>query len=245
MPKSETSVQKPKSSKTVVKETVQPEVVATEVKPKTKVTKQKKTETPQTDNVKQVDTVVTPEVVPVATPVVGTEPVSVEDETDVVVTGDIQLHVDESFKTIVTELQNRIVSDRNLLMAVRNMMKLVSKERKDLSKGKRKRKNNSDNKKSPSGIVKPTLLSGALCEFLGVANGTLMARTEVTKEIDKYIKSKNLQNPESRKEIQPDEKLAALLNWDKTTKITYFNLQKYIKHHYPKAEVPLAVPVVV
>ena len=66
-----------------------------------------------------------------------------------------------------------------------------------------------------------------------------MARTEVTKHLCNYIKQNSLQNPSNKKQIQPDTSLASLLGplqpEDKEKGYTYFNLQKYVKHHFPKS----------
>ena len=56
---------------------------------------------------------------------------------------------------------------------------------------KKKRKNTN---RAPSGFVKPTLISGELAAFLEKPTGTEMARTEVTREINKYIRAHDLQD---------------------------------------------------
>ena len=89
-------------------------------------------------------------------------------------------------------------------------------------------------KRAPSGFAKPTLMSNELCAFLGEAPGTEMARTEVTKYLTTYIKQNNLQNQANKRIILPDDKLTALLNVTDTDEVTYFNLQKYMKVHFPK-----------
>ena len=90
------------------------------------------------------------------------------------------------------------------------------------------------NKLVPSGFAKPTIISQELCDFLGKDQGTEMSRTEVTKELTKYIKSNNLQDEADRRKILPDKKLTKLLNVEPGQEVTYFNLQKYMKVHFPK-----------
>ena len=79
-----------------------------------------------------------------------------------------------------------------------------------------------------------------MCRFLGEPVGTLLARTAVTKRITTYIREHNLQNPENRKQIFPDKGLQAVLNplrkEDRPNGYTFFNLQRYLKHHYQKME---------
>jgi len=89
-------------------------------------------------------------------------------------------------------------------------------------------------KKAPSGIVKPTNISDEMCSFMGKAPGTQLARTEVTKFITGYIKQHNLQDSVSKRNINPDTKLKSLLAIPDGEILTYFNLQKYMKVHFPK-----------
>ena len=89
-------------------------------------------------------------------------------------------------------------------------------------------------KKAPSGIVKPTNISDEMCSFMDKAPGTQLARTEVTKYITGYIKQHNLQDSVSKRNINPDAKLKSLLAIPDGEILTYFNLQKYMKVHFPK-----------
>ena len=89
-------------------------------------------------------------------------------------------------------------------------------------------------KRAPSGFAKPALISKELCSFLGQPEGTEMARTEVTKHLTSYIKEHNLQDSENKRKIVPDAKLKKLLNLTASDEVTYFNLQKYMKVHFPK-----------
>lgn len=88
--------------------------------------------------------------------------------------------------------------------------------------------------RKPSGFATPTELSADLCSFLGVPEGTRMARTDVTRQITAYIKEHKLFNPDDKRKILPDATLRKLINWpaDSDQVLTYFNLQGAIKHHY-------------
>ena len=61
-----------------------------------------------------------------------------------------------------------------------------------------------------------------------------MARTEVTKEINAYIRANSLQDKTNGRKIIPDAPLTKLLKIGKTDELTYFNLQKFMSHHFPK-----------
>ena len=103
-----------------------------------------------------------------------------------------------------------------------------------------KRKRKSGNR-APSGFVKPTLISKELASFLGKSVGTECARTEVTREINAYIRTHNLQDKENGRKINPDAKLRSLLQLKKDDELTYFNLQKYMSPHFAKASPAVSV----
>ena len=90
--------------------------------------------------------------------------------------------------------------------------------------------------RQPSGFVKPTKISVELSEFLGKPLGTEMARTEVSKEINAYIRYNSLQDKDNGRKIIPNDPLRKLLNIQSDDELTYFNLQRYMKHHFIKAQ---------
>ena len=116
---------------------------------------------------------------------------------------------------------------------VRSLRARSEREMKAAIKAGRKRKNPD---RKPSGFVKPALISNELATFLNKPKGTEMARTAVTKEINQYIRSNNLQDPSNGRIILADTKLRKLLRLPKGDKLTYFNLQTYMRHHFPKPQ---------
>ena len=92
----------------------------------------------------------------------------------------------------------------------------------------------SGGRRVPSGFVKPSIISDQLAMFLGKPAGTKMARTDVSKEINTYIRVHGLQDPFNGRRINPDEKLRKLLGVSPNDELTYFNLQKYMKPHFYK-----------
>ena len=86
----------------------------------------------------------------------------------------------------------------------------------------------------PTGFVKPSLISDELAMFLGEPLGTEMARYEVSKKMNTYINDNGLKDSENGRKINPDEKLRNLLRLKEEDELTYFNLQKYMRHHFMK-----------
>ena len=95
--------------------------------------------------------------------------------------------------------------------------------------------------RAPSGFVKPTRISDELAHFLEKPSGSEMARTEVTRDINKYIRTHNLQDKDNGRKINPDPKLATLLKITGGEELTYFNLQRFMSPHFAKASKELPV----
>lgn len=129
----------------------------------------------------------------------------------------------------MTTLLTKLKGDYKLLE------KQVLREARAIDKVNAKRKK-SKGSRAPSGFVKPTAISKDLAKFLGVGEDTKMARTDVTKMITAYVKEHKLQAPDNGRKILPDKKLMGLLNSKASDEVTYFNLQKYMKPHFIKAE---------
>lgn len=122
-----------------------------------------------------------------------------------------------------------------LIADFRVIQKRAEREMKAAQKSSHKRKNKNTTR-APSGFVKPTLISDNLAKFLNKPSGILLARTEVTREINAYIRANKLQDTSNGRKINPDEKLTALLSLKPTDELTYFNLQRYMSQHFKKAE---------
>jgi len=118
----------------------------------------------------------------------------------------------------------------------KTMEKQWSKDLKAAEKLSSKKKRKSGNR-APSGFVKPTRISDELAKFLDKPAGTEMARTDVTKQLNTYIRANSLQDKENGRKINPDSKLQTLLKLKKGDELTYFNLQKFMSPHFPKAVV--------
>ena len=146
----------------------------------------------------------------------------------------------DSLTAKLAEYSSKLQALTALVNVVKNdykvLEKAITKELKAAQKASKKGKRNAGNR-APSGFVKPTLISDELALFLGKDKGSLLARTAVSKEINVYIRANQLQDKENGRKINPDAKLAKLLKIQKGDELTYFNLQKYMKHHFVKTVV--------
>ena len=145
-----------------------------------------------------------------------------------------ELVITETFTQFLSKLQALASQAAALKTEFRALEKKATRELKIAQKISAKRKRKSGNR-SPSGFVKPTLISDELAKFLSKPSGTEMARTEVTREINGYIRSHNLQDKQNGRKINPDTQLATLLKIGSDEELTYFNLQRYMSPHFAKA----------
>jgi upstream activation factor subunit UAF30 len=189
----------------------------TKTKPKVKSTKPVQ-ETPVKDNV------------------VLTKPAVVDLTADIESTGDLSDQMlTTSFVGFFQKIQSVATQINVLKLEFRRLEKKAVRELKLAQKINAKRKRKSGNR-SPSGFVKPALISDELASFLDKPVGTEMARTEVTREINTYIRAHNLQDKTNGRKINPDKSLADLLKIKSEDELTYFNLQRYMSPHFAKSE---------
>lgn len=176
-----------------------------------------------------------PEPVVVAPPEPAPEPVSTES------TQVEEVSLDQQFRDILTRIQEFRTLAASLTADVRRLQKNVAREVRESNRKNRKRRVQSgDTKRPPSGFAKPALISDSLCQFLGKPSGTEMARTEVTKYLTQYIKQHSLQDSENKRRINCDSALKSLLNVSDGDEVTYFNLQRYMKPHFPTSAANVA-----
>ena len=172
--------------------------------------------------------------VPEPTPAVEVAAVKVTAVVDVDPAEKVAETVAADFTAFMSKLQQASTLMSELKAGFRQLEKKATRELRAAQKASAKRKRKAGNR-SPSGFVKPTLISNELASFLGKAQGTEMARTEVTREINAYIRKQGLQDKDNGRKINADKKLAGLLKLKPDEELTYFNLQKYMSPHFAKA----------
>jgi len=131
-----------------------------------------------------------------------------------------------SLETIQTELAALRNDVKNLAKLIRKMKNVQDDP--DGEKAKKCAENNGFNRKQD---VTPKLRA-----FLGLPDGELISRSEVTKFVNKYITEQGLKHPENGRQIILDDKLRDLLAPPADVQVTYLNLQKYLSPHYIKKE---------
>lgn len=171
----------------------------------------------------------------VVAPVVATVSASADEAVADVVELDTSLI--EKSADFVSKLQQLGALMSSLKTEYRTLEKQWTRELKAAQKQSSKRKKRAGNR-APSGFVKPTKISDELAKFLEKPIGSEMARTEVTRDINTYIRTNNLQDKENGRKIIPDSKLSTLLKISKGEELTYFNLQRYMSPHFSKANKP-------
>ena len=174
-------------------------------------------------------------VLPVSVPVEEVLPVVDE------LVGDVSPVVEDTVSSKIldfgSKLQQTVLLLNSLRTQYKSLEKAMNRELKFALKISNRKNKRSGNRK-PSGFVRPTLISDELAAFLSVPSGTEMARTDVSKEINLYIRTNSLQDKANGRQINADAKLTVLLNIQPDDVLTYFNLQKYMKHHFIKTVVP-------
>ena len=169
-------------------------------------------------------------VAPVATPVVEGDAAAAVAEVE----GSVSAALYVSVLSKLQGAQSLITSIRS---EVNELKRQHARELRVANKANKRRKTNAN--RAPSGFVKPTLISNELAAFLGRPEGSVLARTEVTREVNAYIRTQKLQDKDNGRKINPDAKLLKLLKLKKGEELTYFNLQKFMAAHFAKT-VPAA-----
>lgn len=175
------------------------------------------------------------EVAAPATEVVAPAPVenTIDAPVDAAVDSETDIPISSKLSDFSGKLQQLNVLFTTIKTEFKALEKSVSRELKNAHKSSSRRKKATGNRQ-PSGFIKPTLISNELAAFLGKPAGTELARTAVSKEINNYIRTNNLQNPTNGRMINADDKLSKLLNLKAGDQLTYFNLQRFMKHHFVK-----------
>lgn len=166
-----------------------------------------------------------------------TETVQTPTETEVEVVVDPMVR---QLTTMAELLDTLAKTSKSLTLEMKALTKDVNKLRVSKSSGKKqKRVVNPDTPRKLGALEKPVQITEELAEFLGLTKGEMYSRQQVTQGVNRFVKENDLQNPENRRyillESEQGLKLKALLR-DPDQPLTFFNIQRYLKVHYPKPE---------
>ena len=191
--------------------------------PSKKPSKKSKTEKPKVE--KKVD-----ESKVIEKPVPDSLPIKVEEPTNIL------MEYEAEITKLQTDLKSALQLIKDLVVHVNAFDKKINREKKVVDKKMRGKVRRTSENKTISGFSKPGPISDELRTFLKLGKDELIARTEVTKKITNYCKDNNLQNLDDKRIILPDKSLQKLLRIKKSDQLTYFNLQKYMKVHFPNKD---------
>jgi upstream activation factor subunit UAF30 len=174
-----------------------------------------------------------------AAPAVVVEPVVAAPAAVESVVADAAEVVENATSVKLAEFGAKIQQAANVLSTLKSdfktLEKSIARDLKAAQKSSGRKRKATNTNRQPSGFAKPTRISDELAKFLGKPVGTELARTGVSKEINTYIRTHNLQDKTNGRLIHPDTKLASLLNIKNGEELTYFNLQRYMSPHFAKA----------
>lgn len=190
-------------------------MAASKTKPRSKTTITAPTPTPTPDPIEE-KVIIEPE----------PEPEPVTEQPDII----------QVFQAKLSEYNSKITEINKQAKDLQQFAKTLEKDFAVISKmiAKTSKKNKSDKPRPLSGFAVPSALTDELYDFLKIQRGALVPRKDVTKLINEYIKDNSCRDEKDKRKIVPDAALKKLFRSSDDDKITYFNLQTYMKHHYIK-----------
>jgi len=172
-------------------------------------------------------------VVPVVAPAADAAPAPVRSAADILAA------LPDSLRALQTELQTRV---RALVGEAQEAARALKRDVRD-SKRRRKvdpsemtpeQKAAWEARRANNAFLKPRAISDELATFMGLPAKSQRSQTEVTKFVSQYVKSHNCFDPNFKRRIIPDAKLAKLLRVKDGQEVTYLNLQGFLKVHFLK-----------
>ena len=145
----------------------------------------------------------------------------------------------KSYQEIATELEElqkqKIQVDREIRNLEKDLHKAHHREVKSAKKNKRKVDNPNGEKKQPSGFNKPSKVPIEFCtQPWGCEKDEMVPRTHLTKMVYDYIKENNLQNPDDKRIIHPDDTVRKLFSIPDGINLEFKTFQTYMAKLYNK-----------
>ena len=166
-------------------------------------------------------------------PVVATESATVR-SADAILTG-----LQETLKALGSEVTTRV---RAAVHEALEASKALKREARDSKKRRRKdpadmtaeEKKAWEARRANNAFLKMRPISDELSTFMGLPAKSQRSQTDVTKFVSTYVKTHNCFDPNFKRRIIPDAKLAKLLRVKDGQDVTYLNLQSFLKVHFLK-----------
>ena len=127
--------------------------------------------------------------------------------------------------TIYKGIYDELAAAGKQVRSIQDSLKQLNREFRNLDR------QNKAKKKRPQ---TPLLLSTDLENFLSVQHGTKLTKAQVMKSISSYIKEKNLQVAENKRQFIPNKQLAKIFNIKKPHSMTFVEINKHVSHHLTK-----------
>lgn len=140
----------------------------------------------------------------------------------------------ETIAKMNSELKQLVSVGKTLEKDFNQIVKLLAK----------KNKNKSNENRALTGFAMPTYLTDEMYDFLNkntelkVEKGQKVYRIAVTRMLNKYIKDEGLRKEDDMRYFLPNTTLHRIFRSTENDEVSYFNLQKYIKHHFIKEYKP-------
>jgi hypothetical protein len=183
--------------------------------------------------------------VPVTTPATAVAPTTDAAPAEVRSSDAILTALQDTLKALGSDVTSRI---RAAVHEALEATKAIKREARDSKK--RRRKNPADMtaeekvaweaRRANNAFLKMRPISDELSVFMGLPPKSQRSQTDVTKFISTYVKAHNCFDPNFKRRILPDAKLAKLLRVKDSQEVTYLNLQSFLKVHFIKPVVPVA-----
>ena len=175
--------------------------------------------------------------VPTAAPAVA--PVEAAAPTETRSADAILSALQETLRTINTEFTGRV---RAAVHEAQEAAKALKREARDSKKRRRKdpsemtpeEKKAWEARRANNAFLKLRPISDELSSFMGLPPKSQRSQTDVTKFVSNYVKTHNCFDPNFKRRIIPDAKLAKLLRVKDGQDVTYLNLQSFLKVHFLK-----------
>ena len=153
----------------------------------------------------------------------------------------------DNINDLIVSFANSINESKKCLNDLKDLKRNFSQWAKvnTTKKGRKKSTKDPNKVREPHGITKPTNISDELAKFLDLPEGDLYPRVAITSKIHDYAKLHNIKCPEDKRNIDLTSehglKLKKLLRIeDEKDILNMFQIQKYLKCHFPPSKASLA-----